>query len=333
MSKRELAARVLGLPFPSRLRQNRGALRILAYHRIVARPWDDFPFDEDLISAAPQAFHAQMSWVKRHFEVVSFRDLQQCEVEGRAWPRRALIVTFDDGYRDNFCAAFPILRELNLPATIFLSTGHIGESKLFWWDAIAWCFKAATRDCVSFPEIGEKIPLQSKAQKRAAMGAVLGWAKNAPEAARRDFIANLPSQLDVEMPQNLAAKMHLSWDEVREMARNGIEFGSHTVTHPILRRVDAAQLRREVRDSKIRIETEIGAPVLAFAYPAGTRARRDEAARAMVEECGYRYAVAYDEGVEARPDRFQMPRLHVDRDQSLALFRANLRFPSFMLRP
>lgn len=332
-SKRERLARLAGQPRLAPLRQNRGALRILAYHRVVAAPWDDFRFDEQIISASPEAFEAQMRFARKNFDVVSFSDLEACESAGRAWPQRALIVTFDDGYRDNFTLAFPILRQLRIPATIFLSTGHIGAQKLFWWDAIAWCFKTSARSSIELPELGAApLPLGSKTQKRAAIDAALAWSKLASEAERRAWVAALPGQLEVECGEEVAKEMHLNWDEVREMARGGLEFGSHTVTHPILSQVDGAQLQFELEHSKADIEREIGQKVLSFAYPAGTRQRRDLAARAGVEACGYRFAVAYDQGVERAPDRLAMPRIHVDRDQSLPLFRANLLFPGLMLR-
>lgn len=333
MSKRELAARALGRPLLGQVRTQSGALRILAYHRIVAGPWEAFPFDEDLISATPQAFEQQMRWAKQNFDVLSFRDLESANREGRSWPKRALIVTFDDGYRDNYLSAFPILRELGVPGTIFLATGYIGQSRLFWWDTIAYCFKHAPQTVVTLPQIsGEPLPLETPGQRRDLIQGVLSWVKQVPEAARTEFVDSLPDLLGVKIPADAANGMHLTWDEVQTMSRNGIEFGSHTVTHPILRQVDAEQLRFEVAESKAEIERQLGQSVHAFAYPAGTRSRRDEAAREMVKSCGYSFAVAYDQAVEADPDPYTLPRIHVDRDQSLDLFRANLRFPGVMLR-
>ncbi len=334
LSKRERLARLAGAPRLAPLRQQPGALRILAYHRLAEAPWDDFLFDEQILSATPAAFEAQMHFVAKNFDVISFSDLEGCDLAEKPWPKRALIVSFDDGYRDNFTLAYPILRALQLPATIYLTTGHIGAQKLFWWDAIAWCFKTTNLTAIQIAELGEKpFSLASKPQKRAAIDAALRWCKGVPDAARREFVAQLPDLLGVDLGAEVAAGMHLNWDEAREMAKNGIEFGAHTVTHPILSRVDGDQLSCETAQSQGDIEREIGQKVLSFAYPAGTRQRRDEAARAAVEACGYCYAVAYDQGVELHPDRLAMPRLHVDRDQSLALFRANLLFPGLMLRP
>jgi peptidoglycan/xylan/chitin deacetylase (PgdA/CDA1 family) len=333
MSKREAAALVFGNPVLSPLRSRAGALRIVAYHRIVAGPWDDFAFDEEVISATPEAFDAQMRFAKKNFDVISFRDLEACDREGRPWPKRALIVTFDDGYRDNLTVAFPILRELNLPATIFLATGHIGQAKLFWWDLIAYCFKHTPLTSAQLlPVRREPFPLQGCAARRAAIDAVLAWAKSAPDHQRNSLVECLPELLHLKIPCDAARDMHLSWDEVRQMAAQGIEFGSHTVNHPILNRVDDEHLHFQAFESKATIERELNQPVLTFAYPAGTRDNRNEAAQAIAASCGYRFAVVYDQGVESHPDPTLLPRIHVDRDQSLALFRANLLFPGFMLR-
>jgi peptidoglycan/xylan/chitin deacetylase (PgdA/CDA1 family) len=333
MSKREIAAWLLGNPALSSLRSRAGALRILAYHRIVAGPWNEFAFDEELISATPEAFEAQMRFVKKNFDVVSFRDLDTCDREGRPWPKRALIVTFDDGYRDNLTQAFPILRDLDLPATIFLATGHIGRAELFWWDIIAYCLKHTELTNVALPVVrNESFKLDSSKAKRAAIDFLLAWAKAAPDEERNTLVENLPSILNMRIPENIAHGMHLSWDEVRQMVKGNIEFGSHTVNHPILNRVDTEHLLYQARESKATIESELNEPVLSFAYPAGTRACRSQAVQDAVASCGYRFGVVYDQGVDSQPDRALLPRIHVDRDQSLSLFRANLLFPGFMLR-
>jgi peptidoglycan/xylan/chitin deacetylase (PgdA/CDA1 family) len=162
---------------------------------------------------------------------------------------------------------------------------------------------------------------------------VLYWLKRVSEATRRDFLEGLSRRLDVAPPGSLVEGMQVTWDEVRQMHAAGIEFGSHTATHPILSNVNEAQLHHEVSSSKKSIEENIGEAVLSFAYPAGRRSRFNDAARQVVAQCGYRYAVAYDEGLvtEARFDRYALPRIHVEREQSLSLFRANLMFPNLML--
>jgi peptidoglycan/xylan/chitin deacetylase (PgdA/CDA1 family) len=338
MSKREFAASILGSRITGRLwSSSRGAsagLRILAYHRVLDGDPRSFPFDEELISADPDTFHRQMLFVSRNFDVITFGDLRRCELEGRPWPRRALIITFDDGYKDNYVHAFPVLKQLGLSATIFLTTGHIGRSKLFWWDRIAYCFKHTKRQQVSLAAVSpEPFPLRTAAERAKALRTVLYWIKEVSEGYRRDFLEGLSRELDVAPPGELAEGMHMTWDDVRQMHAAGIEFGSHTVTHPILANVTQAQLHHEISSSKKCIEEKIGRPVLSFAYPAGRRFRFNAAVRQAVSECGFHYAVAYDEGLaeEGSVDRYALPRIHVERGQSLSLFRANLMFPGLML--
>jgi peptidoglycan/xylan/chitin deacetylase (PgdA/CDA1 family) len=338
MNKRDLAASILGSGLGSSLmrplsRIKSGELCILAWHRVGDDDPLTFQFDDDLISATTGEFRRQMQFLRRNFDVISFRDLDQLESEGRPLPRRALIITFDDGYRDNYTRAFPILKELGLPATIFLATGHIGQTRLFWWDQVAYCLKQTERQSVRLPEFSdEPVALLEPAARRNAIERIQNWLKQQPEEARRSFVNGLGEALEVELPPRLAEGMHLTWDEVKDMAAHGIEFGSHTVTHPILANVSEPQLAEEIAGSKRAIEARLGREVIAFAYPAGRRSRFNQAVCRAVAEHGYRYAVAFDEGIVAdlQAERFTLPRIHVERNHSLSLFRANLLFPRLM---
>lgn len=338
MSKKELAALLLGNPLAARLcspalRRSKG-LRILAYHRILDDDPRSLAFDEALISARTETFREQMKFVRRNFDVVSFEDLHRCETEEKGWPRRALIITFDDGYRDNYINAFPILKEFHLPATVFLTTGHIGSARLFWWDRVAYLIKHTSRQSVLFADLAETaFDLSTARARRHTIERVLWWLKQVQEETRNRFLDALASELDVELPEGVAEGMHLSWDEVKEMARSGIDFGSHTISHPILSHVGESQLQSEISESKRIIEQHLGREVMAFAYPAGRRTRFNDNVQSIVARCGYRYAVSYDEGaaVEGACDHLALPRIHVEADESLRLFRANLIFPKWML--
>lgn len=337
MGRRDLAARVLGSrPAEAAWRSFAGSprLMILAYHRVLDIDERLFPFDEDVISASPSEFRAQMEFVRRNFDVLSFADLERFESGEEPWPKRPLIVTFDDGYRDNYTNAFPILKEFGLPATIFLTTGHIGSDQLFWWDEVAYCFKQTGKRSVSFRGVFTKrFNLSSAGRRRRAIQRVLEWAKEVDDDVRCRFIHRLHQVLEVDSLAGLGAGMHLSWDDVRSMASSGIEIGSHTVTHPILSRVSEEKLDRELTESKATIEHELGTRVLSVAYPAGRSSRFNEKVRSAVKNAGFRYGVSYEEGVmdPYRLDRFAMPRLHVERYHSASTFRATLMVPRVML--
>ncbi|HVF89854.1 MAG TPA: polysaccharide deacetylase family protein [Blastocatellia bacterium] len=338
MSKKELAARMLdnGIArFWSAAGGRYKGVRILAYHRVLDDEPGSFPFDDEVISARTEAFREQMKFARRNFDIVSFRDLRQCETEGRAWPERGLIVTFDDGYSDNYSNAFPVLEEMGIPATIFLTTSHIGQKKLFWWDQIAYSVKQASRRSIHYPELSsEPVSLASAADRRRAIGMILDYVKEIPEETRLRFQDRLYRDLDARVPDAFADRMHLSWDEVRAMSARGIDFGSHTMTHPILSNVTGEQLEEEVSASKKAIEQNTGKEVLAFAYPAGRVSRFNKIVQEAVARAGYAYAVSYEEGLalQNHSDRYRLSRIHVERGHSPSLFRANVMFPGLMFK-
>jgi peptidoglycan/xylan/chitin deacetylase (PgdA/CDA1 family) len=338
MGKREQVATILGNPLAHRVWDSSGAgsrsLHILAYHRVLDDDHATFPFDEAVISATTHTFRQQMEFVSRNFNVISFKQLARLERERRAWPERALMITFDDGYRDNYTNAFPILREMGFSATIFLAVAHINAAKLFWWDFIAYCFKQTPLSSVTLSLFdAQPLSLADTGARREATDRVLDWIKEVSESTKSEFVSTLADNLEVRLPKNLAAGMHLSWDEVREMTAGGIEFGSHTMTHPILSNVNAEQLALEVSESKRIMEQELGSEVLTFSYPVGGRTSFNEMVKAEVQKCGFRYAVSYREGVAKKGcDPFALPRIHIETSHSLNLFRANLMYPKIMLR-
>jgi len=338
MTKKELAARMLDNGIARYWSVAGGrykGVRILAYHRVLDDEPGSFPFDDDVISARTEAFREQMQFARRNFDIVSFGDLRRCDAEGRAWPERGLIVTFDDGYSDNYSNAFPVLKEMGIPATIFLTTSHIGQKKLFWWDQIAYSVKHASRRSIHYPELSSgPVSLASTADRRRALGVILGYIKGIPEDMRLRFQDRLYRDLDARVPDALADRMHLSWDEVRAMSARGIEFGSHTMTHPILANVTREQLEEEVSASKKAIERKTGKEVLAFAYPAGRVSRFNKIVQEMVSRAGYAYAVSYEEGLalQNHNNRYCLSRIHVERGHSPSLFRANVMFPGLMFR-
>src|SRR4051812_37218272 len=302
MGKREQVATILGNPLAHRVWDSSGAgarsLHILAYHRVLDDDPATFPFDEAVISATSATFRQQMEFVRRNFNVISFKQLAEFERDKQQWPERALIITFDDGYRDNYTNAFPILKEMGFSATIFLAVGHISQAKLFWWDFIAYCFKQTPLSSVTLPLFNsEPLSLADARARRKATDCVLDWIKEVPEEVKSKFVATLAENLEVRLPENLATGVHLTWDEVREMVAGGLEFGSHTMTHPILSNVQPAQLAEEISESKKIMERELEREAIAFSYPVGGRTSFNEVVKDVVKKCGFRYAVSYREGV------------------------------------
>ncbi len=300
-------------------------LTVLAYHRVVEL--DDPGFDTYCrnVSATPVEFRAQMDYAAEHFHPVSLDQLAAALDGGPRLPSRPLLVTFDDGYRDNLTAALPVLRERAIPMTIFLATGLVGGECAFPWDLAAWCFHHTGRCGADLPMVGEK-RWATPREREAVLGSWLETLKRLPDGARAEAIAALPECLGVAVPPGAFAGLCLTWDEVRAMAAQGVAFGAHTEQHPILTRVPAARARREVVGSKHRLEDELGLAATAFAYPNGGRADLDDSTVRLIAETGFRLGFTLLPGPEygraARSSPLTLRRIYVHHGDYPARFAA-----------
>ena len=333
MRKRAVLATLLGLarllkPRPERGRR-RPQLTVLAYHRVCPHDPATYPLDDELVSATPEGFDAQLRWVKAEYDVLSFAELAQGWPVGRL-PARPLILTFDDGYRDNHDVALPILAHHRLPATVFLSTAYIGSPELFWFDKVAcWIKRTRRRRLVLRGPLGREYALGDERAK--VVRDVQDLLKTANEDTYEDLMHQLECQVDVALEPADQGRP-LTWDEARRMRAGGIELGSHTEGHLNLARLSPDRLDCELRRSKATIEAETGGEVIALAYPFGTPDAYSDAVREAAARAGYRFAVAYGGTVNDLPtmDPFAIQRVGVERDTTLDLFRAQLRYPRLL---
>ncbi len=279
---------------------------ILTFHRLrpvgeSADPFDTCP------SVSVDYFRALVRSLSERFTVLPLQEL--CGYAGKA---PAAAITFDDGWRDNYELAFPILRELNLPATIFITTGKIGASQPFWQQSLGRAFRSA-QECLDGPEgdagraalalrtalqIREGTQLTSSRYRQT----VLLW-KKLPSGQRdrllRDAVRTNPA---VEQ-----RRCFLNADEIREMAVVGIDFGSHTVNHPILPLESPATVECELAESKAKLNLLLGKPIDMLAYPNGQHSAE---IRDCARSLGYRIGcTTQGRWLSAREDALRLPRL------------------------
>ena len=302
-------------------------LCILAYHRVVTSLHGDHPFDADVLSCTRDEFAREMRFVKEHFDVLTFTDLSS----GKPGVRSPLIVTFDDGYKDNRDLAFPVLEELGLRAVFFVATGYIGSGQAPWWDEIAWIVQhcAAKELTARIGGAGRAVSVADAGARTAALRSLLAEAKRLPNRERLALLSELRKQAS-PCP---AEAMMMTWDDVRHMAAHGMEIGSHTVTHPLLDRVESAEeLGVELKESKRRIEHETGQPVTAISYPVGRARGVTDAVARQVAEAGYRYGCVYEHGVNtlAAMDPLRLRRIKAEVGEDFARFRCKVLFPEWV---
>jgi peptidoglycan/xylan/chitin deacetylase (PgdA/CDA1 family) len=320
------------LPLIARVRATlRRDLRILAYHRVLdsAQP-SGFQFDPELISASCDAFRQQLAIVKRRFVPMRFDELADCLDRGRPVPRRAVLITFDDGYDDNYRCAWPILRDAGLSAMFFVSTGHIDSGRPYAYDWLVHmlCTTGAAR--LQAPELAIDWALPDDLDaRRDIAGQLLDRIKSLDANAQQALIDRLQRAWSLPSDAGHADCRPMTWAQLREMHASGMEVGSHGVDHRMLARMQPAAMREEVAASKRTIERELGAQAQVISYPVGGVDAYNDEVVAAVRDAGYRMACSYLAGPESLrvASRYEMRRIPIERQMDADWFEGMLALP------
>lgn len=278
--------------FPFVTRRESRSLQILVYHKVNDERDPFFPATPIVV------FVEQMKYLAEHCCVLSLEEAV-ARKKNRDLPENAIVITFDDGYKDNHLYAFPILRKLSLPATIFLATDAIGSGRVLWHDKVFSAFRETrTRVLKGFGECREEYSLGTVSEKLQAQSKVIKFLRSLNDNDRSFWIERLIEALGSES-RDLDPHLMLTWDEVKMMHQHGISFGSHTVNHPILSKLTAERARSEIYDSKRIIEEKLGTTVTTFAYPGGKKEDFSEETKKIVGEAGYSCALTAIFGANA----------------------------------
>jgi len=310
------------------------ALPILTYHNLRdVEP--GYPFDPGVVDASPAEFDEQMAFVARWFVPVGIDEIRSA-IRGGPLPRNAIAITFDDGYRSNLELAVPILKRHGLRATFFFATGYLTERKVFWWDRIAYILHETQREriALSYPyELG--FDLRSAAGRSHMLGRVLKLVKTEVGMDVERFMTELAARAavrwDAALERRLADELLLTWDEVRAVRAAGMDVQSHTKSHRALGTLSIAELRRELIESRVELEHELGEKVHAVSYPCGIALNRDDPFFERVREAGYEIGLASHGGMnhlhESRTHPLRLARISLDYGTPMSYFRGTLALP------
>ena len=302
MGKKELLANLLyhsGLWRPvSRLRPN--GLVILNYHRIRQdHTTEPCLLDDGVFGPTQSAFERQVKWLKANFEVLPEAELLNVVRHTERFRSRFAAITFDDGYRDNYDLALPILNAHAVPAIFFVCPAFIEERHIGWWDTIAYLVKAAPKGAILVR--GETIPLNGP--KAVAIRKLHGWMKLRPATETAGLMVELSEACGVALPDHaLRDRQLMTWDQIREAGRRGIAIGSHTHTHRVLAGLTEEDQRWELLQSKAALEAQIGRPVRTLAYPVGGYQNFTAVTMRLARDCGYEGAFSFHTGVNLAGD-------------------------------
>lgn len=313
-------------------------LSILTYHHIAEHDLSA-PYDPNIADATPAQFRRHMEMLARYGTPISIDELLRA-VQGAPLPRNPVMVTFDDGYRSCHDVALPILRAVGVRATFFVSTSFVTERRIYWWERISLMLGLSTRRTAVMtypytqaldlkdPRIGDKL------------NAVI---KDTPaqELDVERYLDELGRALGVEWNPQIEAgyadHLIMTWDQVRALARAGMDVESHGRRHRVLQTLQTDALTDELTGARADLEAQLGRPVRAVAYPVGRRINGAQHIRSALSAAGYQIGMSNCSGVNrwlppslrrlAPIDPFDIRRLSTDREMSDAMFLAQVAVP------
>src|SRR5215472_2533940 len=237
---------------------------IIMYHSV-----EDDPSARNLdalggIIHSTDVFRGQMETIARHFSPVTLDRILNFVKEGKDLPPRPVVVTFDDGYRDNYHVAKPILDQVGIPAVFYVAVASIDQGSLPWSSQLRHMFLTSKAKGWREPA-GQTWPLETRERRLAAFEQASQHCARLSGSAQKAFLDQMQGDVDA-VPLNGNASM-MTWDEIRGLERGGHTVGSHTMTHPNMAHITPQEASVELADSKHRLEQELGKPVPHFSYP------------------------------------------------------------------
>jgi peptidoglycan/xylan/chitin deacetylase (PgdA/CDA1 family) len=296
---------------------------VVVYHSVASDAMA--PFIAPPNRLAPDRFEAQMTFLRKHRNVVSVSALVDQIEAGHTPPAGTVCITFDDGYLDNLTVAAPILERHGLPATLYLPTGYIDRAEPQWSDVLHWAFRHRSHDMLQVPSLGLAANLSSEAQRELARAVLHPALLEASYASRTELLADVVRQLE---PDGSMPQLTMNWDDVRELRRRHPSFdvGGHSRDHIDLRTHGDGASANEIVGCLDTLRRELGDGARHFAYPYN---RWNAEARACVEAAGWRSAVCSDTDyrVQARTCRHSMPRIETPTSMTSLRFTTSGAFP------
>lgn len=267
----------------------RNKLIVLNYHRI--RP-NDFlfstVFDDGVYALNQDELARQIKWLKSNTWIMSEKDLLDHNKDGVfEAPKTSspcVMITFDDGYLDNYTLAYPILKYFEVPAILFVATQMVHNRQVAWWDVIAYLIKQCAKPFIHFDD--QQFPMGD--QRGEAISFFQTLMKQEKYEHTKYLLSELSDACEIALPTpELQDKEILTWKEIREMAQHHIAIGAHTHTHRVLSTLSPTAQKEEMLLSKLIIEKNIDKPVLSISYPVGELQYISVETPAIAADSGY----------------------------------------------
>lgn len=292
----------------------KGRAVVLTYHRVIADDKLALSHSSPGIIVHKDVFEQHFAVIKRYLKPLTIEQFQEYFVSRKPLPDRSCLLTFDDGWLDNYETAFPILRKYRVPAAIFLPYNYISGKQMFWQEELLLrlsnLLMTDNRDDHRF--VQELAALEHDPHSEQLREYVSALKLNSYQEINTILELVRSRCHDNVMPCHY--DRYMSWEQILEMQQNGISFGSHTLSHRILTRVSREECTRELTDSKSLLETSLGMPVETIAYPNGGH---NEQVEQLTEQAGYTLGFTTERGyVSGDTNPYSIPRINIHNNSS-----------------
>ncbi|WP_321421999.1 polysaccharide deacetylase family protein [uncultured Methanobacterium sp.] len=267
---------------------SKSKVAILTYHRICNKN-DDW----SLNPLPVKSFKEHLKFLTDSYNIISLDDLVDLVEKKEPIYEKTAVLTFDDGYKDNYTNAYPLLEKYDIPATIYLTSKLIGTDELVWADKVGYIIYHSLVDHIKIDELSE-YNLGSKFDKYQTFSLIKRKLGDLSELEKSSFIDKLANLCEVEIPADAGCELMLSWEEVKEMDENNIVFGAHTINHPVLPELTPKEAKWEILESKRVLEKNLQKKVNHFSYPYGTF---NQGVVNIVKDLKFKSAVTLDQNL------------------------------------
>ncbi len=243
---------------------------VFNYHRIGDK--DKCAFDREVFSCTAKAFEEQCIFIKKHFHIISLDDLSIIRKQGLEHDKKYALITFDDGYIDNYVDAFPILKKYNIPATFYVPTDFIGSDIIPWWDEMAYILRKSQGKTYTLPNQLLEYSLNINAIE-SILSRIIYDAKRLKGITVIDVLEDIRLSFPDALLEFDKEKhtLFMNWQQLDEMMLNNMNIGSHTLSHQLLSQLTEAEQEHELVESKVTIEKNLSTTIHSVVYPVGRK--------------------------------------------------------------
>lgn len=289
------------------------------FHRIGS--WQETSYDPCVFSCDAENFEIYLFFIKNNFRVVTLNEINNIAEKNIPIKEKLALITFDDGYSDNYHTAFPLLKSLGLPATFFITTSLIDSNLIPWWDEIAWYVRQLANKTIKLAPWHHALTID-KTPSRQNIRNVLQKIKANPSLIESQ-LDELRALTPAKISNNEIKSLFMTWHQVTEMVENNMTVGAHSHSHKIFSCLSEAELNFELKESKRLIDLNISSNISSLSYPVGSTTTYDKSMYGAISSNGYKLAFSFSAIINKslNENRFEIGRFSIDQPFNERVFK------------